>query len=759
MKPKKYEISKMTLFMDKFMSKFITVGGLSVILAVLLILVFIGKEVIPLLQEAKVSKLETITLPKVETKAIVVDEWTTLPGLVTSDSVYFIDLEDRNKIIREEFKRGGASQITAVSYNQESQVITVGNADGKFSIIKLNYKKKFLDEYEDGRQLSKTIYDIQQLPYMSLSDKPGKVIDIQYAETEEKTLIAAIVEADSKKYVFYVSLVQEVDLFGNTSGDLKVGQVVELSENIEGNIKQLVLSSQADSLIISSDNGKVYSFRTAGSTISFNQAFEPFSAESNKEINSMDFIFGSKTIIFSNNEGRLVGWSMYKPGKNMPLGFGLTKSNIKNLEGPATFFTRSLRNKAFLTGHKNSITLRYATNESVNWEDTLDFEVQKSAISTKYNTILLTDDQHRLHLYKLNDPHPEASVRTYFAPLWYEGQSEPRFLWESVGGTEEKEKMLSMMPLIFGTFKATFYALLFAIPIALLAAIYTAQFLPPNLKTVVKPLMEVMASLPSVIIGFLAALVFAPMVEDKFPSIMMVLLMVPLSAITMGAFWNSLPPKIKYLCKPGMEFIFLVPVLITVTLVAWDLSPVIESIFFVVTDSQGNQVADFTYWWNKTIGLEYTQKNAMIVGFAMGFAVIPIIFTIAEDSLSNVPKAMTSASLALGASRWQTTWKVVVPTASAGIFSACMIGLGRAVGETMIVLCAAGGTGIMDMNIFNGMRTLSLNLATELPEAAKDGTLYRSLFLGALILFVLTFVINTFAEIIRQHIRNKYKTI
>ena len=222
---------------------------------------------------------------------------------------------------------------------------------------------------------------------------------------------------------------------------------------------------------------------------------------------------------------------------------------------------------------------------------------------------------------------------------------------------------------------------------------------------------------------------------------------------------TSLPPKIKFMCKPGMEFIFFLPVLVTVTVIAWNLGPVIESVLFVVKDSQGNEIANFAFWWNNRIGMEYTQKNALIVGFAMGFAVIPIIFTIAEDALTNVPKAMSSASLALGASRWQTTWSVIVPTASAGIFSACMIGLGRAVGETMIVLCAAGGTGIMDMNIFNGMRTLSLNLAKELPEADKDGTLYRSLFLGALILFVLTFIINTFAEIIRQHIRNKYKTI
>src|SRR5690606_17840187 len=134
----------------------------------------------------------------------------------------------------------------------------------------------------------------------------------------------------------------------------------------------------------------------------------------------------------------------------------------------------------------------------------------------------------------------------------------------------------------------------------------------------------------------------------------------------------------------------------------------------------------------------YSQRNSMVVGFMMGFAVIPVIFTIAEDSLSNVPSSLTAASSALGASRWQTVRHVVLPIASAGIFSALMIGLGRAVGETMIVVMATGNTPVMDFNIFSGMRTLSANVAVELPEAAVGSTHYRTLFLGALALFLMT---------------------
>jgi len=143
----------------------------------------------------------------------------------------------------------------------------------------------------------------------------------------------------------------------------------------------------------------------------------------------------------------------------------------------------------------------------------------------------------------------------------------------------------------------------------------------------------------------------------------------------------------------------------------------------------------------------------------MGFAVIPIIFTISEDAFASVPSSLTAASLALGASRWQTALRIVLPTASPGVFSATMVGFGRAVGETMIVLMATGNTPVMEWSIFNGIRTLSANIAVEIAEAPHGGSLYRTLFLAAALLFVMTFIINTVAELIRQRLRERYKAV
>jgi phosphate transport system permease protein len=354
-----------------------------------------------------------------------------------------------------------------------------------------------------------------------------------------------------------------------------------------------------------------------------------------------------------------------------------------------------------------------------------------------------------VHAFSLDDPHPEAGLRAFFGKVWYEGGDEPEYSWQS-SGTDDFEPKLSLIPLIVGTLKGTFYAMIFAAPIALLAAIYTAEFMRPRFKVFVKPTMEVMASLPSVVLGFLAALWLAPLIEDKVPSVLACVIGLPTTALLFGWAWSGLPDHIRSLIRPGYEFIAFLPIMLVAMVFCWWLGGPLEGLVFG---------GDFRAWWPRVTGASFEQRNSLVVGFMMGFAVIPIVFTIVEDALGNVPANLRSGSLALGASRWQTAMRVVVPTASAGILSALMIGLGRAVGETMIVVMATGNTAVMDFNIFNGMRTLSANIAVELPEAPHGGTLYRALFLGAMLLFMMTFLINTAAEVLRQHLREKYKTV
>jgi phosphate transport system permease protein len=270
----------------------------------------------------------------------------------------------------------------------------------------------------------------------------------------------------------------------------------------------------------------------------------------------------------------------------------------------------------------------------------------------------------------------------------------------------------------------------------------------PTLRAWVKPAVEVMAALPSVVLGFIAGLWLAPTVERYVPGLFVMPPIVAGCVLAAAVAWRLVPGPIRKRCPAGTEAFLAIPVVLLGGGLALALGGWLE---------HGLLGGDYRGWLREALGLTYDQRNSLVVGFAMGFAVIPIIFTIAEDSLSNVPQHLTAGSLALGATRWQTAIRIVLPTASPGIFSAIMIGFGRAVGETMIVLMATGNTPVMDWSIFNGFRALSANVAVELPEAAEFGTLYRVLFLAALLLFCMTFAVNTLAELVRLRLRQKYR--
>ncbi len=341
------------------------------------------------------------------------------------------------------------------------------------------------------------------------------------------------------------------------------------------------------------------------------------------------------------------------------------------------------------------------------------------------------------------------SWKTLFGKVWYEGYGQPEYVWQSTGATDEFEPKISLVPLIFGTLKGTVYALIFAIPLAVLGALYTSQFVHPSIRARIKPTVEIMAALPSVVIGFIAGLYLAPVVERNLVGVMLLMLVLPVVGTLAMFVWNVLPGALRRRVRIGAELILIIPLVILGGWLALLLAPTVEAAAF------GGDVRQ----WLANLGFTYDQRNSLVVGLAMGFAVIPIIFTISEDAFSSVPSNLSAASLALGASRWQTAIRVVVPTASPGVFSAIMIGFGRAVGETMIVLMATGNTPLMDWSIFNGFRTLSANIAVEIPEAPQAGTLYRTLFLSAALLFVMTFTLNTVAEVIRQRLRERYKAI
>ncbi len=750
--PQRFETAKSTLLIDRYMTYFITIGGISVIVAVLGIFVFILSQILPLFQGATITPQRNVQLPQGTYALIGADEWTEYPFALTQNgSLVFVDLVGERGIRLVDPGFDADITFTAFHYDQQQQNLVYATDDGRFAVVPLHYTANFTG----GTRVVEAQPRAGQLFAIG---KPGSPItQIAYGDSGSTKLAAVLQNVNQTIEVHAVTLTQKRSLLG--AGKTVLGDTYDLTAEMKGVPKTISVNGQADGIIVATTAGDVYYFFHEDDELTLRQVFTPFKDLQERAIATLDYLQGGVSLVVTNANGDNRIFSLYVPEGGTTRLFGRTKT-FPALSGPGAFFAASGRNKAFLIGTDNHASLRYATTETIRWYDQLPFSVSHALIGGKYDRLLFFDTAQVLHIYHLDDPHPEAGVKALFSQIWYEGASQPAYVWQSTGGTDDFEPKLSLIPVIIGSLKGTLYAMFFAIPVALLSAIYTSQFLHPRLRILVKPAMEIMASLPSVILGFLAALWLAPLLEQRVPSFLMFLLLVPASAFLFGWWWSSLALRYRKRIKEGYEFFAFIPILLVVSYVAWHLGPVVEHVLFAVTDpATGERVADFRRWWPHVTGASFEQRNSLVVGFMMGFAVIPIVFTISEDALSSVPPALRSGSLALGASRWQTAIRIILPTASAGIFSALMIGVGRAVGETMIVLMATGNTPIMDFNIFSGMRTLSANIAVELPEAPHHGTLYRTLFLGAMALFVLTFLMNTLAEILRQHLRERFKTV
>jgi len=468
-----------------------------------------------------------------------------------------------------------------------------------------------------------------------------------------------------------------------------------------------------------------------------------------RAITALCLVFGDISLAVGDSAGGVTTWF---PVASESSGGVQRLQRIHTLtshNGPVVSLLPSLRNKSLLSiDDQGTVHLDHMTSERHLLNLAKVGPLSHVALSGRGDGLVGIDSQGRAVSWRMHNPHPEVSWKTLFGKVWYESYDKPAYAWQSSSASDDFEPKFSLTPLIFGTIKGTFYAMLFAVPLALLGAIYTSQFGSEKLRGLIKPAVEIMASVPSVIIGFLAALWFAPLLEKSITALFLSVLFIPTFLLLALVLWQLVRnrPWCKRIAK-GHEFLLLAPVLVAGVACALWLGPVVESWFFG---------GDFKLWLFTEAGTRYDPRNNIVISFALGFAVIPIIFTIAEDALSNVPQSLRAASLALGASRWQTVKRVILPSASPGIFAGTMIGFGRAIGETMIVLMATGNTAIMDLSIFNGMRPMSSNIAVEIPEAPHSGTLYRVLFLSAVLLFLMTFVLNTVAEVVRQRLRKKY---
>ncbi len=921
---------------DRVSGAVVQVGGIGVIVAVLGILVYLGAVVVPLFDPAKTAPASEGASGLASDAGarplfIDTDEYGAQFFAVTPDGeMTVIALDGSDEVLARKRIIPEGRTLTAVSRGPRYGQTAFGYDDGTVQFGKVGFASRFVP-----------VADAPALAALAVGERIA--FDGGVAERMDETnarVVSAVVELPDPTPVKTGSgAIRALDYTVNPSGELlvvlrddgtAVFEAVRIIRPLGGGAPRVSLTDYPipfeephagagapDWLFVTVDSSNVLAVWRDGTC----QRYDSSNREDIRlaetlrltpegvAVTACRLILGSLTLVVGDERGGVTAWFAARDNlskspdlRTWSLGHDL---GLTNSEGAAvSAFGVSDRDRLIVIGDESGgIEVRHVTSHKhlADLDTGFGSPVVGALVTPKMDGLLALTADGRWKSWTMEVGHPEATFDSLFGRIWYEGEPGPAYVYQSSSGDDAAEVKFNITPLIFGSLKSTVYAMLFAAPLAILAAIFTSEFLHPRLRAVVKPVVEVMASLPSVVLGFIAALVIAPYVAERVPGLLLIFVTVPVGALLAGLLWQCVPVRVATRLSSGARLAALLAIVTVAFGVATSLGPVVEKALFKPSDAdvlalagsveplpksqwpewvgehrksmgpddarrlknQGLYFRDgavvratgsvtdpqvaaavradeldkpsIRQWLNGVIGTPFpgwlilcfpmsaitltllrgalvepwlrarteglsrlgagaveiakflallaasfamaaglaagltamgldardsimgafTPRNSLVVGIAMGFAVIPIIYTISEDALTAVPESLRSASLGSGATRWQTAIRVVVPVAMSGIFSALMIGLGRAVGETMIVLMATGNTPEMEWNLFSGFRALSANIAVELPEAPKDSTHYRVLFLCGLTLFAMTFVINTFAELVRQRFRKR----
>jgi len=707
--------------MDRLARGMITVGGIGTIISVSLVCVFLVWVVIPLFLPPSISDpgRAEIQHPLETPIHLAVDEFRKMAWAIQSDGTLKVVRLDTGKVLvnRNLFK---SRKMSAWSLQIRSDEVAFGFEDGTVTLGKIGFRTRFLGP-EDTPAEFKRLEEEEVREYKGglVTRTPEGQLRLQVVVADlEKTIplaqaspVILIDQAITNSGSVYCSLTadgrlrinaveermnlledrMEVDL---TSGEYDLGKKEPVLPD------HLLISGLGDNVFVAWKDGRLIRLETRDPESPRIAETLDLVKEDGVALTALTFLLGRTTLITGDSRGRTRAWFRTKPeGVNTPDGTVLVPTHdFPGGSAPVAAITSSSRTRLFAVAYTDGkVDLMHVTagNRLAQSSTPGNKAVLDIALAPREDMIVcLVDDG--LCRWDVDVKHPEASLAALFTPVWYEGYEKPEHVWQSSSGTDDSEPKLGLMPLIFGTLKATLYSLLFGVPIALLAAVYTSEFMNVRIKSIVKPTIELMASLPSVVLGFLAGLVFAPFVEGVIPAILTGF-MTLLLAVLLGAYlWQLLPHSLTLrlsghrftvICMvlplgilggvilgPVLEkilfagdikgwlngqhgggvggwFLLLVPVcaLITAVLMGLQVNPwfrrasaemarrksavldiarfLVGTLFALALALVGALVLDGVGFDPRggVLGT-YVQRNALVVGFVMGFAIIPIIY-------------------------------------------------------------------------------------------------------------------------------------
>jgi phosphate transport system permease protein len=726
--------------------------------------------------------------------------------------------------------------ITAWSVADDDASLLVGYSNGEVRPITITWNLEYLDKPANSvgtpkvsnaavqTELANGLIRIQKIetiefhPPVSALQKPVRCIDWLTPAAIyglEKAKSWKWLASDGQEIIVQHHLRRRLGISPSTAEEIRTWRFT-LEAN---NLKTAMLNAQGEGVTTLDQNGLAQFWRLSSDLTAKRIASHWSITGSDGKVSTAAPMLGRNTLVVGSESGYIEGIATY---------FGATEADLVSIHHipigsmPVMEVASATTSRVVsVLGSDGTVHFVYVpTNRKLTaWH----VQPESRLFFSAGSRFIFSVANESVRIGRLNLRFPEAGIQSYLGANWYEGYNRPNHLWQSSSGTVQGEIKLSVVPLLFGTIKGTFYTLLIAIPLGLLSAIFSSEYLHSTTRNRIKPIMELMASVPSVALGFVGAVALAPLVRGQifhffFFLLLTILVLVCLPTVIsglsrryylitirfrglllslvlglalvvsnlIGPFWESVlfgGPLLLWLSGefggefPGWLCIFLIPSGIATFFLSnhfqWDrgwlnrlwptsLPPALHSVGFLgckllLSIALAIVLSSIISWvgWDVrgTLLGSYHERNALLVGIVLGFSIVPLIFTLSEDALQSVPQHLRAASMSCGATVWQTTVSVVIPTAMSGLFSAIMLGMGRAIGESMVVLMVSGNTPIIEWNPFSGLRSLAATLATELPEAARGSTHYHSLFFVALILFVFTVIVNSLAEWVRLKFR------
>ncbi len=571
---------------DRIARIVIAAGGIGTIVMVSLVCLFLLWVVVPLFKSARIEREPAIATPLEAAPRIKVgiDEYRLMGWSLSSDGKLrvFRLIDGREIGPGTEIKGAGsgdAARMTAWSFGVDGEHCAFGFADGSVRTGIVGFKTTYLKRSElsdavrklsvgesiehDGGMVTRIAGDQYRQQKISVELDPSTppvsaspIVQISFAIRTEGPIVCTR-SADGSVNVNSVK--KQVNLISDETTLTVDSAALPAVKDQPGAPGYLLISGLGDSVVLAWHDGTLIRFDTRDLSKPREAERKRLLTEPGQTLTALQYMIGGATLVAGDSSGQIRAWSGAKPkDADTPDGIVLVSAHEFPAEGsPVTSLAVSSRDRTVAAGYEDgAVRLLYMTSGRILGETTVgDKGARSAAISSlamaPRGDALIGASSGGLAVWNVDTGYPEITLATLFRPVWYEGYAGPSYSWQSSSGSDAFEPKFGLMPLIFGTLKATFYSMLFGAPLALLAALYTSEFLHPRLRARIKPIVELMASLPSVVLGFLAGLVIAPAAESVVPVILAAFITIPFVLLLAAHLWQLLPVNSAVRLRPG----------------------------------------------------------------------------------------------------------------------------------------------------------------------------------------------------------------